>query len=223
MDALRIGVVGCTGRMGRMVARCVDQTEGCELAGGTDRADCGAIGRDLGELAGIGPRDLIISDDPAAMIAKADAVIDFTTPEALLRHAELAAQAEAGYVVGTTGLGAEQQAALERAGLHTAVVQAANMSLGVNLLLALVERVGGALDGDYDIEIIEMHHRFKKDAPSGTALALGRAIAGEWKRDLNAASMLARAAGDTLSLSHASRSASASRSETLPARIRCPR
>lgn len=177
MDALRIGVVGCTGRMGRMVARCVDQTEGCELAGGTDRADCGAIGRDLGELAGIGPRDLIISDDPVAMIAKTDAVIDFTTPEALLRHAELAAQAEAGYVVGTTGLGAEQQAALERAGLHTAVVQAANMSLGVNLLLALVERVGGALDSDYDIEIVEMHHRHKVDAPSGTALALGRAAA----------------------------------------------
>ncbi len=177
MDKLRVGVVGCAGRMGRMVARCLTETEACVLAGGTEAAGSAALGRDLGELAGLGLRDLPVDDDPVGLFARADAVIDFTTPEATEIHAGLAAQAMAVHVIGTTGLDAGQEDTLERAALHTAIVRAANMSLGVNLLLALVEQVGRALDTDYDIEIVEMHHRHKVDAPSGTALALGRAAA----------------------------------------------
>lgn len=177
MDALKIGIVGCAGRMGRMLVRCVDETEGCVLAGGTERREAAAVGQDLGELAGLGAKGLTVGDDPAALFAVSEAVIDFTTPEALPAHAELAAQAKAIYVVGTTGLAADHEAALDRAARRTVVMQAANMSLGVNLLLALVERVGRVLGPDYDIEVLEMHHRHKVDAPSGTALALGRAAA----------------------------------------------
>lgn len=177
MDQLGIGIVGCAGRMGRMVTRVVEATDGCRLAGGTECEGSAAIGRDLGELAGIGAKGLTVGDDPAALFAAADAVIDFTTPAALLVHAGLAGETRTIYVVGTTGLAAEHEAALAAAASETAVMQAANMSLGVNLLLALVEQVSGALGPDYDIEILEMHHRHKVDAPSGTALALGRAAA----------------------------------------------
>ena len=177
MESLGIGIVGCAGRMGRMVARVIDETDGCALAGGTEFAGAPVIGQDLGGLAGIGDKGLPVGDDPAALFAAADAVIDFTTPAALLVHAGLAKAARTIYVVGTTGLEAEHEAALAAAAAETAVMQAANMSLGVNLLLALVEQVSAALSPDYDIEILEMHHRHKVDAPSGTALALGRAAA----------------------------------------------
>jgi 4-hydroxy-tetrahydrodipicolinate reductase len=135
------------------------------------------LGRDLGEIAGLGMLGLPVGEDPVTLFARAEAVIDFTIPQATRLHAELAAQARAIHVIGTTGLGPEEEEAIERAALHTAVVHAANMSLGVNLLLALVEQVGRSLDPDYDIEVVEMHHRHKVDAPSGTALALGRAAA----------------------------------------------
>ena len=163
--------------MGSVAARVVDDTEGCHLAGGTEHQGASGIGRDLGELAGIGAKGLPVGDDPAALFAAADAVIDFTTPAALLVHAGLAQATKTVYVVGTTGLEAEHEAALEAAAAETAVMQAANMSLGVNLLMALVEQVSAALTPEYDIEILEMHHRHKVDAPSGTALALGRAAA----------------------------------------------
>ncbi len=177
MEAYRIGVVGCAGRMGRMVLRAIDGAEGCESAGGTETPGSPALGQDLGEQAGLGRWDISVGSDPLELFAKADAVIDFTTPAASVVHADLAAQAKAAYVVGTTGLDQAQQAAIRRAAAHTAIVQASNMSLGVNILLALVERVAGLLEVDYDIEIVEMHHRHKVDAPSGTALALGQAVA----------------------------------------------
>lgn len=177
MEGYRIGIVGCAGRMGRMLSRTVHETEGCLLAGGSDRAESGAVGSDLGLLAGIGPLDLPVSDDSVALIAASDAIIDFTTPAATAAHADLAAQARAVHVIGTTGLDEAAQARIDLAARHTAVVQAANMSLGVNLLLGLVEQVARALDPDYDIEILDLHHRHKVDAPSGTALALGRAAA----------------------------------------------
>ncbi len=177
MEPLAIGIVGAAGRMGRMVARVAAETEGCALAGGTEAAGSEAIGRDLGELAGIGAQGLAVGDDPTALFAASDVVIDFTTPAALLAHAALAKETGTIYVVGTTGLAAEHEAALDAAARATAVVQAANMSLGVNLLLDLVERVSAALGPEADIEILEMHHRHKVDAPSGTALALGRAAA----------------------------------------------
>lgn len=177
MKPLAIGIVGCAGRMGRMVAQAVDATEGCALAGGIEPPGAAAVGQDLGELAGIGAKGLPVGDDAAALFAAADVVIDFTTPQALLVHAGLAGKTKTGYVVGTTGLGVEHEATLNAAAAKTAVVQSANMSLGVNLMLVLVEQVSAALGPDFDIEILEMHHRHKVDAPSGTALALGRSAA----------------------------------------------
>jgi len=177
MTSYRIGVAGCRGRMGRMIAQAVAEHPEVALAGGTEAPGSDAVGADLGELLGHGRHDAPVTDDPPTLFATSDAVIDFTLPELTVRHAELAAQAEAVLVIGTTGLDADQQAAVERAARHTRIVQAPNMSLGVNLLLDLVTQVAQALDPSFDIEITEMHHRHKKDAPSGTALALGRAAA----------------------------------------------
>ena len=177
METMKIGVVGCVGRMGQMIVRCIHETAGAELAGGTEAPGIPAVGRDLGELAGLGALGVAVGDDPVSLFARADAVIDFTTPEASVAHAELAAQAQSIHVIGTTGLDMEQQAAIGRAARHAAVVSAPNMSLGVTLLTALVEQVARRLDPDYDIEVVEIHHRRKVDAPSGTALALGRAAA----------------------------------------------
>jgi 4-hydroxy-tetrahydrodipicolinate reductase len=185
MDVMKIGVVGCAGRMGRMIMRCIHETTGAELAGGTEAPGAPALGRDLGELAGLGALGLAAADDPVALFARSEAVIDFTAPAVSVAHAELAAQAQAAHVIGTTGLDPAQQEAIARAARHTAVVLAPNMSLGVTLLTALVEQVARTLDADYDIEVVEMHHRRKVDAPSGTALALGRAAAAGRQVDLD--------------------------------------
>ncbi|MGF1595276.1 MAG: 4-hydroxy-tetrahydrodipicolinate reductase [Kiloniellaceae bacterium] len=173
----RVAVTGCAGRMGRMNLAAIQAAEGCVVAGGSDQPGSPAVGRDIGELIGAGALGIVVGDDPVELFAAADAVIDFTTPAATRRHAELAAQAEVVYVVGTTGLAPEDQAVIDKAAIQTVVVQAANMSLGVNLLQLVTEQVARALDADYDIEIVEMHHRHKVDAPSGTALMLGEAAA----------------------------------------------
>jgi 4-hydroxy-tetrahydrodipicolinate reductase len=177
MTAMRIGVVGAAGRMGQMLVRTIAQTGGCALAGGTERKGSPAIGRDVGEVAGIGAVQKNIGDDPAALFAASDAVLDFTAPAASVEHAELAAQRKAVHVLGTTGLSPEQIARVEAAAKRTAIVFAPNFSVGVNLLMALTERTAGALGPDWDIEILEMHHNKKVDAPSGTALGLGEAAA----------------------------------------------
>ncbi len=177
MENYRIGVLGCAGRMGHMLLRVLAETEGCEIVGGTEAPDNPVVGQDLGAQAGLGELGVAVGADPVELFAKAEAVLDFTAPAASVGHAGLAAQAEAVHVIGTTGLDAEQNAAIARAAQHATIVQAANMSLGVNVLLALVERAARTLDPDYDIEVVEMHHRYKVDAPSGTALALGRAAA----------------------------------------------
>jgi 4-hydroxy-tetrahydrodipicolinate reductase len=177
MNPYRVAVVGCAGRMGRMNLAAIHAAEGCVIAGGIDQPGSSAVGSDIGLLIGQGPLGLLVGDDPVELFAAADAVIDFTTPAATRRHAELAAQAEVVYVVGTTGLAPADQAVIDKAAIQTVVVQAANMSLGVNLLQLVTEQVARALDPDYDIEIVEMHHRHKVDAPSGTALMLGEAAA----------------------------------------------
>ncbi len=192
MEDMRIGVVGCAGRMGRLVARVVQESDGCALAGGSERPDSEVVGQDLGQLIGAGTLDLPVTGDPVELFAEAEAVIDFTTAEATLAHADLAAQARAVYVSGATGLDADQERHIERAAKHTAIVRAPNMSLGVNLLLDLVAQVARALDDDYDIEVLEMHHRHKVDAPSGTALAFGRAAAGGRGVDLAQVGVRAR-------------------------------
>ncbi len=174
---MNIGIAGCAGRMGRMLAATVLETPGARLAGGSERPGHEAVGADLGQLVGGAAAGAAIGGDPAEMFAAADVVIDFTTPELILAHVGLALDCGTALVVGTTGLKPEHEAALDEAAAKVAVVQAANMSVGVNLLLGLARQVAAILDDGFDIEIVEMHHRHKVDAPSGTALALGKAAA----------------------------------------------
>lgn len=174
---MKIGIVGAAGRMGRMLIAEVLGVEGCQLAGGTEPPGSGVLGQDLGLLIGAAEQGLSIGDDTGALFKASDAVVDFTHPDATARHAALSGETGVALIVGTTGLEAQHMEALGRAAAKAAVVQAANMSVGVNLLLGLTEQVASALGDDYDIEIAEMHHRHKVDAPSGTALALGAAAA----------------------------------------------
>jgi len=177
MDDMRIAIMGAAGRMGRTLIRTVHEREGCLVVGGTEQAGSAAVGADLGELAGIGPLGVAVTDKPLELFANVDAILDFTTPKASLEFAALAAQARIIHVLGTTGFAPGEEEKLEAAARHATIVKAGNMSLGVNLLVALTRRVAKALDEDFDIEIVEMHHRHKVDAPSGTALMLGGAAA----------------------------------------------
>jgi len=177
MSGYRIGIVGCAGRMGQMLVREVVATAGCSVAGGTEAPGNAAVGRDLGEVSGVGPLQMKIGGDAKALFTATDAVIDFTSPKATVAHARLAAEDHKVLVVGTTGLTPADEAANAEAAKHAVIVRSPNMSVAVNLLLAVTERVAQSLGPDYDAEIFEIHHRHKVDAPSGTALALGEAVA----------------------------------------------
>jgi 4-hydroxy-tetrahydrodipicolinate reductase len=177
MSDMKIAVLGAAGRMGQALARTVAATEGCVLAGGVEAKGSAAIGRDLGEVAGLPALGIAITDDPLPVFASVDGVLDFTSPKATVGFATLSAQARIVHVIGTTGLSADDQAKIEAAARHAAIVKAGNMSLGVNLLVALTNKVARTLGPDFDIEIMELHHRHKRDAPSGTALMLGEAAA----------------------------------------------
>jgi len=174
---MKIGIVGVAGRMGRMLAAEVLATEGVELSGGTEAPGSEFIGADLGALVGAADTGLVVTDRAETVIETADVIIDFTAPTVTLAHAELAASHGTALVIGTTGFSAEQLSALRKFGDGNVIVHAANFSVGVNLLLGLTEQAASILGEDYDIEIVEMHHRHKVDAPSGTALALGEAAA----------------------------------------------
>jgi 4-hydroxy-tetrahydrodipicolinate reductase len=177
MSGNRLIVVGAGGRMGRMLVRTIAETSGAVLSGAIEAQGSPFIGQDSGLLAGIGANGVLISDDPLPLFAASDAVIDFTVPKATTDFAALAAQARIVHVVGTTGMQPDDLAKLEAAARHAVIIRSGNMSLGVNLLAALVKRVAQTLGEDFDIEILEMHHRMKVDAPSGTALLLGEAAA----------------------------------------------
>lgn len=192
MADIRIGIMGGGGRMGRMLVAEIAAMPGCVLAGGAEAPSSPLVGRDLGELAGIGTLGLVVTADRPSLFAQSDVVIDFTIPAASIAHAELAAALGKALVIGTTGLDKGQTAALQAAAERTPIVWAPNMSLGVNLLLGLVEQVAATLGEDFDIEVLEMHHRNKIDAPSGTALALGRAAAAGRGLDLERRSVRAR-------------------------------
>lgn len=171
-------VVGAAGRMGRTLIRAVHETPGASLVGAVEREGSPFIGQDAGLLAGVEPLDVTISDDPLPVFAKADGVLDFTVPSATTVFAGYAAQARIAHIIGTTGCSDADDAKISAAARHATIVKSGNMSLGVNLLAALVEQAARALDaGDFDIEVLEMHHRHKVDAPSGTALLLGEAAA----------------------------------------------
>ncbi len=172
-----IVVTGASGRMGRMLVRTVAESGRAVLAGAVERKGHAWIGQDIGTAMGGAELGVAVTDDPLDAFARAQAVIDFTAPAASLAYATLAAQARLVHVIGTTGFSEPQIAALEPAARHAVIVRAGNMSLGVNLLTRLTEKVAAALDADFDIEIVEAHHRHKVDAPSGTALMLGEAAA----------------------------------------------
>jgi 4-hydroxy-tetrahydrodipicolinate reductase len=191
-DILDIAVTGAAGRMGRMLVKAVTQSKAARLCGATGKPGGAEIGSDAGLLAGVHDLGIAIADDPAPVIARSQAVVDFTTPAATVEHARLCAQANAALIVGTTGLSADDENALEMAARHCQVVYAPNMSVGVTLAMALTEKVASVLGEDYDIEILEMHHRHKVDAPSGTALGLGKAAARGRGVDHDAAAVTAR-------------------------------
>ncbi|MBB3931059.1 4-hydroxy-tetrahydrodipicolinate reductase [Kaistia hirudinis] len=177
MSDMGLVVVGAAGRMGRTLIRIVAESEGVRLVGAIEREGAAELGQDAGTLAGLPPLGVAVSDDPLTVFARAEGVLDFTVPAATVGFAEIAAQARIVHVIGTTGLSADQEAAIDAAARHAVVVKSGNMSLGVNLLAGLVRQAARALDADFDIEILEMHHRHKIDAPSGTALLLGQAAA----------------------------------------------
>jgi len=179
---IRAAVTGAAGRMGSLIARVIDETEGIELAGGVERQGHPAVGRDLGEVVGIGTLGVALSDDFDAVVSACDVVIDFTAAEASHRHIEATRRAGKAIIVGSTGFSAEEVAAIRR-GAGGKVFLAPNMSVGMNVLFRLVEEAARLLGDAYDVEIIETHHRFKKDAPSGSAKRLAEAAARALGRD----------------------------------------
>jgi 4-hydroxy-tetrahydrodipicolinate reductase len=192
MSDMRLIVAGAGGRMGRAVIQAIAAGKGLALAGAIDAAGTAAIGQDAGELAGLAKNGIAVSDKIEPLLDAADGLIDFTVPKATVGFAELLARKGLVHVIGTTGLTAADEAAIAGAAKRAVVVKSGNMSLGVNLLAALVERVARALDDEFDIEIVEMHHSRKVDAPSGTALMLGRAAAAGRNIDLAQASVMSR-------------------------------
>jgi len=177
MTDMRLIVAGAGGRMGRTLVKAITEIDGVTLAGAVDAPGSAVIGRDAGELAGVGANGIKVVADPAPLIDNADGLVNFTIPAATVALAEIAAKHGLVHVIGTTGLSPGDDKLIAVAAQRSPIVKSGNMSLGVNLIEALVRRVAKALDDDFDIEIVEMHHNKKIDAPSGTALMFGRAAA----------------------------------------------
>lgn len=170
-------ITGASGRMGQMLIQTATEQDGMTVHAALERPDHPWIGQDVGTMMGGAPLGVRVTSDPLEAFKDANAVIDFTAPEATVAFSKIAAQARVTHIIGTTGFDAGHLAALDAASHHCVIVRAGNMSLGVNLLTTLTERVAAALGEEFDIEIIESHHNQKVDAPSGTALMLGEAAA----------------------------------------------
>lgn len=178
LPAMRLVVVGAGGRMGKALIRAIADNPQTELCGAIERENSPLLGMDAGEMAGTAKNGILISADPLPLFAKADGVVDFTAPASTLIYAALAAQARIVHVIGTTGCSLSDEDSISAAARHATIIKSGNMSLGVNLLAVLVEQAAKALQPEnFDIEILEMHHKHKVDAPSGTALLLGEAAA----------------------------------------------
>lgn len=182
--ALGIIVCGVGGRMGGAVVRAIQQAPDMELLAAVDKPGSARLGKDAGTVAGAGELGISITDNLPAAPKRNNVIIDFTRPEASLGFLKSAAKTRTPIVIATTGFSASQQAEIQRLAQRTPTLLSANTSLGVNVLLSLVADAAKRLGDDYDVEIIEAHHRFKKDAPSGTALALGQSVADALGRDL---------------------------------------
>ncbi len=175
---MKLVVVGAAGRMGQTLIRTINAMPGAQLFAAVERPGSAFIGRDAGEIAGLGPIGVAISEKPLEAFVEAEGVLDFTSPAASVEFAGLAAQARIVHVIGTTGCSSDDDEKIKAAARHARIVKSGNMSLGVNLLGVLTEQATRALGpADWDIEILEMHHKHKVDAPSGTALLLGEAAA----------------------------------------------
>ncbi|MDD3675551.1 MAG: 4-hydroxy-tetrahydrodipicolinate reductase [Thauera propionica] len=191
MSDIRVAIAGASGRMGRMLIEAVLNAEGVALGAAFDRAGTPFVGRDAGEMAGV-VSGIAIVDDVRAAIAAADCVIDFTRPEGTLEHLAIARELGKAMVIGTTGFDAAGKAAIADAAKDIPVVFAPNMAVGVNAVFKLLEVAARILSEGYDVEVIEAHHRFKVDAPSGTALRMGEVVARELGRDLEACAIYGR-------------------------------
>ncbi len=178
-------VCGAAGRMGSTIVRLAHESRGFKIAGAIEWSRCPQINEDAGELAGVGKIGVPITAQIGPLLTGRGVIIEFSTPAATLSHVRVAAQKNFSIVIGTTGFKPGQLAEIKKLSRRTRVLVAPNMSLGVNVLISLMGKVAKTLGEDYDVEIIEAHHHFKKDAPSGTALALGRAVAEALKRDLD--------------------------------------
>ncbi len=186
MADMKLVVVGAAGRMGQTLVRAIASTKGVTVSAAIEHKGCEALGADAGELASIGAIGVPITDDAITAFANADGVIDFTIPAASVEFADLAAKARIVHVIGTTGCSKQDEVKFDAAARNARIVKSGNMSLGVNLLAALVQRAAKALPAaDFDIEVLEMHHKHKIDAPSGTALLLGEAAAKGREIDLD--------------------------------------
>ncbi len=188
----RIAVTGAAGRMGRMLIEAISTSTQAELTVAIERKGSSLIGTDSGELAGIGKNNVLVVDDIADVVDSFDVLIDFTAPQATIANTQFCAQHNKGIVIGTTGFSAEELAVLEASYADLPIIKAANYSTGVNLSLKLLEMTASVLGDDVDIEIVEAHHRHKVDAPSGTALAMGEAIADTLDRDLSKVAVYGR-------------------------------
>lgn len=180
----QIAILGASGRMGKVLIEAIEQSAGDQLCGAAVRESSSLLGVDAGELAGLGKKGLTLSVDLAECVSKTDVIIDFTLPEALAENLNFCVKHNKPIVIGTTGLTAEQKQLLIQSAEHIPIVFAANYSVGVNLMLNLVRQAAAVMADTADIEILETHHRFKQDAPSGTAMAIGEAIADEVGRNL---------------------------------------
>jgi 4-hydroxy-tetrahydrodipicolinate reductase len=181
---MRLIVAGAGGRMGRTLVKAIGETPGLMLAGATEGEGSPLLGQDSGVLAGLPPNRVLVTSEVRPLTMAADAILDFTVPAATRKLAALAAETKLAHIIGTTGMSAADDAIVAEAAKKTAIMKSGNMSLGVNLLAVLTKKVAQALDDAFDIEIVEMHHNKKIDAPSGTALLLGEAAASGRKVDL---------------------------------------
>jgi 4-hydroxy-tetrahydrodipicolinate reductase len=192
MSEMRLIVAGAGGRMGRTLVKAISDMPELRVTGALEQPGSPLIGQDAGVLAGLPPSGLALTDDVKALAAQADGIVDFTVPASTLALLDVAAEAGLVHVIGTTGIDAAGEAAIRKAATRARIVKSGNMSLGVNLLAALVKRAAAMLDEDFDIEVLEMHHNRKIDAPSGTALLLGRAAADGRGIDLDQRSVRSR-------------------------------
>lgn len=181
---VKVGVVGVAGRMGKTIAACIVDSPDTELAGGTEMAGHPALGQDIGEVTGLGKNGIAVEPDLSTVLDSADAVIDFSTPEASMTTLEKVVAKSKSVVFGTTGFDDAQKDKIKEAAKTTRIVLAPNMSIGVNVLFKIAGDVARILGDRYDVEIVEAHHKFKKDAPSGTAVRLSEIIADSLKRNL---------------------------------------